>query len=217
MGYSEQNVKHIIWNYEQLRNIVRPDSEIGIEEKQKLQSVEKIIKVELPALLKKVAPPEIYQLTEDFQAEYEKFKDFIIYKSLIGKKIIGLGGGFSSGKSSFLNSLMKQGGILPENIDASTAVPTYIVQGSGNQVKAVNIFDTSISLNLLAINQIAHGFGKVGDDKEEGTDAVRLGHLLKNMFFETEHLRYATLAFLDTPGYSKPESQSYSATNAGLR
>lgn len=92
MGYSEADIEHIGWNYEQLRNIVRPESEEGLDEKQKLQSVEKIIHTEIPELLKKVAPPDIYNLREDFEAEYEKFKDFIIYKALIGKKIIGLGG-----------------------------------------------------------------------------------------------------------------------------
>ncbi len=211
MGYSEADIEHIGWNYEQLRNIVRPESEEGLDEKQKLQSVEKIIHTEIPELLKKVAPPDIYNLREDFEAEYEKFKDFIIYKALIGKKIIGLGGGFSSGKSTFLNCLMGQGNILPENIDASTAVPTYIVRGKSNQVKAVNIFDASIRLELFAINQIAHGFGKVGEDPAQQTDAVKLGHLLKNMFFETELLKYDNLTFLDTPGYSKPDSEFYSA------
>lgn len=211
MYLDENEIQRIIWNYEQLRNIVRLDSTDGKGTKKKLEYVEKIIKKELPELVKKVAPPNIYELMEDFNAEYEKFKDFIIYESLIGKNIIGLGGGFSSGKSSFLNSLMGAGEILPENINPSTSVPAYLVHGKENVVKAINIFDACITLDLAAINEISHGFGAVGEGDEQSTDAVQLGHVLKNLFLETDLQTYENLVFLDTPGYSKPDSAEYSA------
>lgn len=206
----ENTVQQIIWNYEQLRNIVRPESIDGMSSKDRLSHVENIITRQIPDLIKKVAPPNIYELMADFTAEYEKFKDFIIYESLIGKNVIGLGGGFSSGKSSFLNALMGEGEILPENINPSTSVPAYLVNGKDNIVKAINIFDTCIELDLAAINEISHGFGAVGEDMQV-TDAVQLGHVLKNLFLETPLQRYENLVFLDTPGYSKPDSADYSA------
>lgn len=211
MSLNENEIEQIIWNYNQLRNIVRLDSTDGKGTKQKLEYVESIITRELPELVKKVAPPNIYELMADFRAEYEKFKDFIIYEALIGKNIIGLGGGFSSGKSSFLNSLMGEGEILPENINPSTSVPAYLVHGEENNVKAINIFDACVELDLPAINEISHGFGAVGDEDGQATDAVQLGHVLKNLFLETPLQRYKNLVFLDTPGYSKPDSQNYSA------
>ncbi|MDO5406473.1 MAG: GTPase domain-containing protein [Eubacteriales bacterium] len=211
MGWNEHEVQHIIWNYKQLRNIVRPESMVGMNLKQKLGHVENMIYRELPELLKKVAPPNVYELTADFNAEYEKFKDFIIYESLIGKNVVGLGGGFSSGKSSFLNTLMGAGEILPENINPSTSVPAYLVHGKENVVKAINIFDACIELDLEAINEIAHGFGAVGEEEGASTDSVQLGHVLKNLFLETDLQKYENLVFLDTPGYSKPDSEDYSA------
>lgn len=207
---NENDVQHVIWNYEQLRTIVRSNSTVGVDLKQKLGYVEKIIKRDLPELLKEVAPPNIYELTEDFQAEYEKFKDFIIYESLIGKNVVGLGGGFSSGKSSFLNTIMGAGEILPENINPSTSVPAYLVHGTENKVKAINIFDACIELELESINEISHGFGAVGEEKNRATDSVQLGHVLKNLFLETPLQKYKNLVFLDTPGYSKPDSEDYS-------
>lgn len=206
----ENKVQQIIWNYEQLRNIVRPDSIAGASAKAKLKHVEEIITRQLPELVKRVAPPNIYELMADFNAEYEKFKDFIIYDSLIGKNVIGLGGGFSSGKSSFLNALMGAGEILPENINPSTSVPAYLVNGDNNIVKAINIFDTCVELDLRAINEIAHGFGAV-EGEDASTDAVQLGHVIKNLFLETNLQKYENLVFLDTPGYSKPDSADYSA------
>ena len=211
MNLNEKEIEHIVWNYEQLRNIVRLDSMVGMNWKQKLGYVENIIKRELPTLLKEVAPPNVYELTADFNAEYEKFKDFILYESLIGKNVVGLGGGFSSGKSSFLNTLMGGGEILPENINPSTSVPAYLVHGSQNVVKAINIFDACIQLDLYAINEIAHGFGAVEEEGTQITDAVQLGHVLKNLFLETGLQPYENLVFLDTPGYSKPDSEHYSA------
>ena len=43
------------------------------------------------------------------------------------------------------------------------------------------------------------------------TDAVTLGHVLENIFFSTPLHKYDNIAFLDTPGYSKPDSEKYSA------
>lgn len=207
---NDNKLQQIIWNYNQLRNIIRPESIEGAASKDKLKKVENIITRQLPELIKKVSPPNIYELVADFTAEYEKFKDFIVYESLIGKNIIGLGGGFSSGKSSFLNALMGAGEILPENINPSTSVPAYLVHGNENIVRAINIFDICIELELAAINEISHGFGAV-EDENTATDPVQLGHVLKNLFLETPLQKYDKLTFLDTPGYSKPDSELYSA------
>lgn len=210
LNMDETKIEQLLWNYKQLNNIVRPESINESASKDRLARVEKIIKRELPELIKTVSPPNIYELMEDFNAEYEKFKDFIVYESLIGKKVIGLGGGFSSGKSSFLNALMGAGEILPEKLNPSTSVPAYLVKGENNVVKAINIFDASIELDLKAINEIAHGFGAI-ELGNNNTDAIQLGHVLKNLFLETPLQKYDRLAFLDTPGYSKPDSEKYSA------
>jgi GTP-binding protein EngB required for normal cell division len=134
-----------------------------------------------------------------------------LYDKLIGKNIIALGGGFSSGKSSFLNALMgKQ--VLPADVDPSTSVPTYIVHGEGHEVLGINVFDAKVQMQPKDIIKIAHGFGELEDDDDEKiTDAVTLGHVLENIFFSTPLHKYDKIAFLDTPGYSKPDSEKYSA------
>lgn len=161
--------------------------------------------------MKDCAPPDFSSFYADFLAEYEKFKDFLLYEPLIGKNIVALGGGFSSGKSSFLNALMAQvshsrRSILPEDIDPSTSVPTYLVHGDGNRLSGANIFDCRFEMRPRDIRQISHGFGSF--EEEEG---VKLGHIVRNLFLETKYQKYPNIAFLDTPGYSKPDVQSYSA------
>ena len=110
-----------------------------------LSKIESIINKKIPETLGKNAPEDFYTLYIDFKSEYEKFRDYTLYDRLIGKNIITLGGGFSSGKSSFLNAIMGKN-MLPSDIDPSTSVPTYIVQGNKHEVVGINVFDAIVQM-----------------------------------------------------------------------
>ncbi len=210
MEYDDDIYERLLSNYELLCNIICQAAS-GPQLKVDLSKIEGIIQKKIPNTLKKYAPEDFYELYTDFKSEYEKFRDFILYDKLIGKNIIALGGGFSSGKSSFLNALMGKR-VLPADIDPSTSVPTYIVRGEKHHVMGINVFDSKVFMEPKDIKKIAHGFGEVEDeDDEKITDAVTLGHVLENIFFSTPLHQYENIAFLDTPGYSKPDSEKYSA------
>lgn len=210
MAYDEEVYEKLVGNFELLCNIIRQNTDTS-QLKVDLSKIEEIINKKIPDTLKKNAPEDFYELYTDFKSEYEKFRDFILYDKLIGKNIIALGGGFSSGKSSFLNAIMgKQ--VLPADIDPSTSVPTYIMHGKKHEVLGINVFDTKVQMQPRDIRKIAHGFGEVEDDDDEKvTAAVTLGHVLESIFFSTPLHKYDNIAFLDTPGYSKPDSEKYSA------
>lgn len=210
MTYDEEVYEKLLKNFNLLCAIIRQNTS-GNQMKADLTKIEKLINDKIPDTLKKNAPEDFYELYTDFKSEYEKFRDFILYDKLIGKNIVALGGGFSSGKSSFLNALMGKS-VLPSDIDPSTSVPTYIVKGEKHEVMGINVFDTKVQMQPRDIKKIAHGFGEVEDDDDEKvTDAVTLGHVLENIFFSTPLHKYENIAFLDTPGYSKPDSEKYSA------
>lgn len=210
MTYDEEVYEKLLKNFNLLCAIIRQNTS-GNQMKADLTKIEKLINYKIPDTLKKNAPEDFYELYTDFKSEYEKFRDFILYDKLIGKNIVALGGGFSSGKSSFLNALMGKS-VLPSDIDPSTSVPTYIVKGEKHEVMGINVFDTKVQMQPRDIKKIAHGFGEVEDDDDEKvTDAVTLGHVLENIFFSTPLHKYENIAFLDTPGYSKPDSEKYSA------
>lgn len=210
MSYDEEVFKKVMGNFELLCNIIRQNTSAN-QLKVDLSKIEVIINKKIPDTLKKNAPEDFYELYLDFKSEYEKFRDFILYDKLIGKNIIALGGGFSSGKSSFLNAILgKQ--VLPADIDPSTSVPTFIVQGEKHEVMGINVFDTKVHMQPKDIRKVAHGFGELEDDDDgKLADAVTLGHVLENIFFSTPLHKYGNIAFLDTPGYSKPDSEKYSA------
>ena len=103
MAYDEETYEKLIKNFELLCNIIKQntaDNKLNVD----LSKIEEIINKKIPDTLKKNAPEDFYELYMDFKSEYEKFRDFILYDKLIGKNIIALGGGFSSGKSSLFVS-----------------------------------------------------------------------------------------------------------------
>ncbi len=51
------------------------------------------------------------------------------FPSLFQKNMVAVGGGFSAGKSSFLNHLLGLNLKLPENLTPTTAIPTYCLKG----------------------------------------------------------------------------------------
>ena len=100
---------------------------------------------------------------------------------------------------------------MPSQIDPSTSVPAYIVNGE-DTVYGVNVFDSKIDMKLKEIKSISHGFCEKTDDNDEIiSEEVTLGHILKSIFISTPLQSYKHIAFLDTPGYSKPDTASYSS------
>lgn len=171
-----------------------------------VSALEKIIKEKIPKTLAKNAPANFPELYFEFEYVYSKFYDFLLFNRLIGKKIVALGGGFSSGKSTFLNTLLGNAKILPTALNPSTSVPTYVLAGSDEQASAINAFSAKIDIDLADVRAIAHGFGE-----DEHNNELTLGHLLRSVFVATPQFEYSNIAFLDTPGYSKADSENYSA------
>lgn len=209
MGIKQEVNRELRENYELLRALLSQERALSL--KADLGNLEDIIGKQIPEALSKNAPPDYYELYMDFKSEYEKFRDYILYDQLIGKNVVALGGGFSSGKSSFLNALNGEDA-LPEAIEPTTAVPAYVVWGEDYRVQAINIFDAKVVFqNVLDIQKIAHGFGELECDGEKISEGTALGHVLESVFLATPQQSYRNIAFLDTPGYSKPESEQYSA------
>lgn len=194
----------IIRDFSLLKRIVSPENTASSDVD--ISALEKLISTELPEALEDNAPSNFPQLYFDFRQEFERFKEFILFDKLIGKNIVALGGGFSTGKSSFANSILGNK-MLPSDINPSTSVPTYIVNGSDISVYGINTFGSRVEMELDDVKSISHGFGKISEEDNEAT----LGHILRSIFISSPEQRFSNIALLDTPGYSKAESADYSA------
>lgn len=171
-----------------------------------LTEIEKLIFTELPETLAKNAPANFPELYFDFKQEYERFKEFILYEKLIGKNVVALGVGFSSGKSSFLNSILEKE-VLPEDISPSTSVPAYLVNDDIYEVYGINAFQSKVKMELEDVILLSHDFGK----DSQGGKEITLGHLLSSLFISIPEQTYSNLALLDTPGYSKSTGIGYTS------
>lgn len=67
---------------------------------------------------------------------------------ILGKRVVAIGGGFSSGKSSFLNSFLGGESLLPIDTLPTTAVPAYLISGTEEKASGLNLFRERISLSL---------------------------------------------------------------------
>jgi GTP-binding protein EngB required for normal cell division len=131
----------------------------------------------------------------------KRLEDIISFPSIYNKNIVAVGGGFSAGKSEFLNSFFIDKQIkLPVGINPVTAIPTYITVGENNSIKGYSYKGGVVELSSDTYKKLSHDFIK------------SLGFNLKDiapiMAIETPMESYKNICFIDTPGYN-PSNTGY--------
>lgn len=136
----------------------------------------------------------------------ESIEELALFPDLANKVVIGVGGGFSAGKSRFLNTLL---GIdmLPEGLGPTTAIPTCLADG-GPAVRAQNLMNRMVPVTAEELQALAHGFDR--QYKSGDGDTFGLAHLIKLLVIQQPSMRWNNLVLLDTPGYDKPEGEPHS-------
>lgn len=146
-------------------------------------------------LLKKDTFLNQEQLGLDFMHEMENFYKFCMLPELADKVIIGVGGAFSAGKSSFLNGVLGRK-VLSVEIDPTTSVPTYLIHGKQQKIKAVLKDAQQLDLSLEQFKNLTHHAEHDLHELAENIDLILL---------HQPEQKWGDLAFLDTPGYSNHE------------
>ncbi|WP_421200675.1 dynamin family protein [Aeromonas enteropelogenes] len=177
---------------------------------QQLQALEQIIERDLPALARKGSPDNITDLLQALRLEMARFREFCEYPALPSKVVVGLGGSFSAGKSSLINALIGDRECLVTEVDPTTSLPTYLVQGKGEQteVHAINLFNRVVSLSHEQFRTLTH--------EEKSRYGSQVSSLLKSVVVAHPALPWGNLALLDTPGYSKAEQAGCERSDANL-
>lgn len=163
--------------------------------------LDRIVREQIPEALRKAAPPDFPGLLSDFDHAWERFRDFILFDSLRGKKAVALGGVPSSGRTCFLNSLMGRA-MLPENSGSPASVPVYAVHGDKDLAGAINAFGARVPLPFDGIGQIESGLDMDGEK-------VAMCQLVKSILAAVPELPYRNIAFLDMPGCSASGSDTF--------
>ncbi len=119
------------------------------------------------------------------------------YPSLFQKSMVAVGGGFSAGKSSFLNHLLGLNLKLPENLTPTTAIPTYCLKGEREVLMGCSQNGGVVELPHLTFD---HKFLKsLGSNLKE---------IMPSMLLSAPSVPFKHLCFIDTPGYN-PSNQGY--------
>ncbi len=119
------------------------------------------------------------------------------YPSLFQKTIVAVGGGFSAGKSTFLNNLLGLKLKLPEDMNPTTAIPTYCLKG---QREVLMGFSQNVGMVELPHLAFDHQFLK--------SLGFNLKEIMPFMLLSTPRAPFESLCFIDTPGYN-PANQGY--------
>ncbi|MCQ2863937.1 dynamin-like GTPase family protein [Helicobacter pylori] len=119
------------------------------------------------------------------------------YPSLFQKTIVAVGGGFSAGKSTFLNNLLGLKLKLPEDIDPTTAIPTYCLKGKKEVLMGFSQNGGMVELPHLAFDhQFLDSLG------------FNLKEIMPFMLLSAPSVPFEFLCFIDTPGFN-PANQGY--------
>ncbi|EMH11824.1 dynamin family protein [Helicobacter pylori] len=119
------------------------------------------------------------------------------YPSLFQKTIVAVGGGFSAGKSTFLNNLLGLKLKLPEDMNPTTAIPTYCLKGKREVLMGFSQNGGMVELPNLAFD---HQFLK--------SLGFNLKEIMPFMLLSAPSVPFEFLCFIDTPGFN-PANQSY--------
>ncbi|GAB0055365.1 acyl carrier protein [Helicobacter pylori] len=119
------------------------------------------------------------------------------YPSLFQKNMVAVGGGFSTGKSSFLNHLLGLNLKLPENLTPTTAIPTYCLKGEREVLMGRSQNGGMVELPDFSF-----------DHKTLNAFDFDLKSIMPFMLLSAPSVLFEFLCFIDTPGYN-PSNQGY--------
>ncbi|RPF62600.1 acyl carrier protein [Helicobacter pylori] len=119
------------------------------------------------------------------------------YPSLFQKTIVAVGGGFSVGKSTFLNNLLGLKLKLSADMKSTTAIPTYCLKGKKEVLMGFSQNGGMVELPNLAFD---HQFLK--------SLGFNLKEIMPFMLLSAPSVPFEFLCFIDTPGFN-PANQGY--------
>ncbi len=167
-----------------------------------VENLNQMIDQEVLDTVKNLSLPDELGLSYRLQRLSDRAEEYKKNQLLKGRAVIGMGGSFSAGKSAFINSLFRTQ-MLPEDSTTTTAIPTYFMNGAEPQILAYTQNNQTIPLTEKEMKAFTHQFDQ--------TYHIGFAPFLKNLFIvnaaDSEKQDFRKLAFLDTPGYSKPKDE----------
>lgn len=133
--------------------------------------------------------------SKDYQESLNEVVQLLEQRQSTNYIHVVLAGGFSSGKSSFLNRLVKNANLLPTGTQPISVVKTYLYCNAKNKkvtVEGVNLKNVLVELPTNVLQAIQHA----------NSSNVHLASVLEKLLIQIKSSQLDGLCFIDTPGYN---------------
>ena len=132
-------------------------------------------------------------------------RELVDFPFLANKKVVAIGGAFSSGKSRFLNCMMGKS-ILPVGTTPTTAVPTFLTTGEELSILTFNAFNNIHPISAEELERLSHSM-------TSKNSSVELSTFIKKIQVKNPDIPWKNVALLDTPGYTKTDDGRNNGTD----
>ena len=115
------------------------------------------------------------------------------------RTIVGIVGGFSSGKSEFINSFIRDPEVrLPVGLQPVTAIPSYVLATDQRMIRGYSASGGHMELDVAFFKNISHAFiNSFSFDLKSLMPFMCVGVQMAPEYF-------SNICFIDTPGYNPP-------------
>jgi len=138
----------------------------------------------------------------------ERLKELVVFPHLSAKRSIAIGGGFSSGKSAFVNSFIEgYDHLLPERVEPATAIPSFVIANSEMAIKGFSLTGDTVDIDPALYSQLSHSFiDTFPFNLKDIMPSITVEVPLRDSLFDN-------ICLIDTPGYN-PGGRSEDRTTA---
>ena len=145
----------------------------------------------------------------------ERLKELVAFPHLSAKRAIAIGGGFSSGKSAFVNSFIEgYDRLLPERIEPATAIPSFVMASSEMAIKGFSSSGDTVDIDRALYSQLSHNFiDTFSFNLKQIMPSITVEVPLRGNLFANSGNPFANICLIDTPGYN-PGGRSDDRTTA---
>ena len=183
----------------------------------KYRALEKLIRTDFLKLTATVGIPGESAIYAELLTLLADLHELVEFPYLANKNVLAVGGEFSAGKSRFLNAVFGVDNLLPTDPNPTTAIPTYLTYSEQERILSLNTFNRSQLLSREELNAISHGFNA---NQSDADSRISFYHILRLLQVQSPDMKWKNIAFLDTPGYSKPkesveDEEAAKGTDAG--
>ena len=131
------------------------------------------------------------------QSLEKRLEEIVAFPHTFMKKSIAIGGGFSSGKSEFVNSFIKKPDVkMPVGIQPATAIPSFVISNPKVSIKGFSRDGATVDIAPDLYSQLSHKFVETFSFKlKDHMPSITVEVPLAEGLFEN-------ICLIDTPGYN---------------